>query len=115
MNANDPKPCPVCGAMLTAALADAVADPTKPESCPRRDGKPSFATGGIIPQDAQTVGITISPGCVIPSTIVSKIPTLPPLPAVGFMENTPGIDWYTPNDGRGTLVQIGLASRRTRA
>ena len=28
------KPCLYCGALLTAALADLVADPTTPEACP---------------------------------------------------------------------------------
>lgn len=31
------KPCPVCGAMLTASLAEAVANPNRDESCPMGD------------------------------------------------------------------------------
>lgn len=30
------KPCPTCGAELTASLVDAIANPTREESCPQR-------------------------------------------------------------------------------
>lgn len=36
MDTDELKPCPVCGQMLTAALADAVGNPEALESCPEK-------------------------------------------------------------------------------
>lgn len=54
------KPCPTCGAMLTAALADAIRNPTADESCPtdpvtleRARAMVKLAAGGIIPAETR--------------------------------------------------------------
>lgn len=42
-------PCPVCGAVLTVALAEAVADPARSESCPNRPALSASAPSGAAP------------------------------------------------------------------
>jgi hypothetical protein len=38
----EPKPCPVCGCALSAALADAIGNPDAPETCPAKPFVPTF-------------------------------------------------------------------------